>query len=95
MTRATVNPNDRPSCLPKQYNREFAAGEILLVPNVLVRCQQQIEARTLGRVEQFAVLERRPTLLSRRPNRVTRKELAERNRRPLIEQNEHYRPAAD
>ena len=53
-----------------------------------------VEACSLRCIEQLPVLERRPLLFGRRPNRVALKERAQGNGRTLIEQNEHQRRVA-
>ncbi len=65
-----MNLDERPACLAQYDNRDSAAGKILLVANLLVGCQQQLEARSLRCVEHLPVLKRCPLLFGSRPNPV-------------------------
>jgi hypothetical protein len=65
-----VDLDKRPSRLSYDHDRKLSRGEILLVRNVLVGCDQQLKARGFCRRQQLAVLKRRPTLFCRCPNRM-------------------------
>jgi len=71
------------------YNRDPARGQILLVAQARVRGDENLEAFALSGIEQFAILELRPTAFVRSRNLVLRQRLAQRNRRALIEQYTH------
>ena len=53
----------RPLLEPENYNRDFAASEILLIPHVLIRGQQHVEALGFCRLKQLTILEPVPALL--------------------------------
>lgn len=54
-----------------------------------IRGEENFESTLFGRVEQVAVLQRIPTFLERGGNLVRGKQLSQRDRRALIEENSH------
>ena len=56
---------------PQHENGEVAATQVLLVLKILIRCNENVEACRLRRVDECPVLEASPTTLVRRLDAVT------------------------
>lgn len=69
-------------------------GQPLLVPQILVRCHEDVEALGLSDRQQLTVAERRPALLARCSNGVAQQVSTERDGGALVEQDEHQRSVA-
>ena len=66
-----MQPQHGPLRISQDADRDGAAGQILLVANVLVGGDQHVEARGFGSGEQVAIPERVPSLRFRIPDGVT------------------------
>jgi len=80
-----------PPVLAEGNNSDFSIGEILLISKIFIGRQQKIETRLLGDTKQITVEKHAPTLLVSGFNNVAGKELAKREWRCLIEQDQHQR----
>ena len=79
----------RPARSKEDHDGDRPGGEILLVPEVLVRGDKHIEPCRFGRRNELAVLKRGPTTLICGFDRVIAKHPAQRGRSALIKQNPH------
>ena len=70
----------------EHHDRYAAINEMLLVLQVRVRCHEHLEARRLRPVQQFPVLQRRPSTLVGGLNRMLLKQPPKRRRRTLVEE---------
>lgn len=70
-------------------NRDSSSGEILLGFQPLISGHQYAEPLEFGRIQQLAVLQPRPAALERRGDFMLRQGIAQRDRRPLVEQDAH------
>ena len=78
-----------PTGRKKNDDCHASASEVLLVLEVLVRCDEYLEPRILCRSDEFPILKLRPSLLVRGCHFMVYQRLAQWRRSPLIEQNFH------
>ena len=70
-------------------NRYLASGQVLLVSQACIGGDENLEAFAFSGIEEFTVLELRPTAFVRRRNLMRPQRFAQRNRCALIEQYAH------
>ena len=81
--------NSRPACGVQNDDGQAAAGQVLLVPEVLVSGDEDLEPGLLGCRDEVAIRKLRPVLLVRGDNRLAGQRFAQRRRCTLIEENLH------
>jgi hypothetical protein len=73
----------------KYDQRDLAIPQVLLMPDVVVRCQQDFETGLLGNIEQRAVHEFLPTPRPRLLHGMAGEESSETPWGAVIEKNQH------
>lgn len=68
---------------------QATTGQILLVLEILVGCNEDLEARLFSRCNEFTVLKLRPTLFVRGDDFMAQQRLAQRGRSTLVEEDFH------
>ena len=80
--------DDRPDIRTKYDHRQTASDKVLLVADVLIRCDHDIEAGLLGNLQQFAILKLRlPLHVGECANFVADKQAANTDRDVFIKQD--------
>lgn len=80
--------HDGPNVGAENDERQAAAGQVLLIFDVLVRCDHHVEAGRFGRVQQFAVFELRvPLHVGEGAGRMPGKQTADADGHVLIKQD--------
>jgi len=73
----------------KHHKRDLAIPKVLLMPDVVVRRDQDFETGLLGDIEQLAVRQFFPPPRPRLLHRMAGEETGETSRRAVIEKNQH------
>lgn len=76
-----MEPEDRPLRAAKDNDGNVPRCQVLLISQILVRSDEHLKSGRLGYVQQFAILERVPTLLRGRSNDVAFQKPPDRDRR--------------
>ena len=82
-----MRSDQRPARGPEHDDRDATAGQILLVPQILVGRDVELEARRLSLFDERAGLELRPATFERGFNGMITEGATERNGRSLVEQD--------
>jgi hypothetical protein len=77
--------NQTPSVSAEDNNRNLSPGEILLVDEILIDCQQKVEPSFLGNAQQISIEQSAPSLLVSGSHDMARKKVAYCDRRALVE----------
>ena len=83
---------NRPLSVPKRHNGDFSAGQILLIPDVLVCRYKNLEPRGLGGLKQVSINKPLPAAFNRLNHQMAFQSVSERGRRTVVKQDEHLPP---
>jgi hypothetical protein len=84
-------PDESPSPLTQDHNRNLAAGKVLLIAEILVGGHMHFEAGGLGFVQQLAVFQFFPSSGAGLGDHVAINQKAgKRSRCPVVKENQHY-----
>ncbi len=82
-----VQLHDRPLLIPKNNDRDSSPDEILLIPDVLIRTQNQVVARVFRLLNQVAILKLMPADSTGKADLVSHQDLGDRPWRSIVKQN--------
>ena len=83
-----LSAQSRPLLVSENHKSDFSARQVLLVPDVLVGCQQKVKARSLSGRYQFAVHKPIPSPFDCFHDYMTFEGMAKRGRGPVIKEYE-------
>lgn len=86
-----IQLDSRPLRIAENHQRDFPAGEILLVPNILVGAEKHVVTGFLGPLDQFAVFQLMSADLPGTSDVVAGETASNRLRSAVIEQDFHRR----
>src|SRR5208283_2254220 len=90
-----VPSQHRPLRIAEHHDRNCANRQILLVPDIFVGSQEHLKSSLFGGLQQFAVLQFLPPSLGGRLDCMSFEECADRDRSPLVKEDQHQRVSAD
>lgn len=85
----SMRSNQAPIGRRQGDDRQPAAGQVLLMPQILIRCDEAVDAVCLGRIEQITITQQLPATFKSGFDVMIAEELPQRNRRTLVEENAH------